>query len=137
MAAATVNVGTPLENATMAPLRISCLLAVCALLHGTVAVGQACRRRELKYGGHAGRKLAGRSFANCSCSSPFLCSALCMARSRCASFNYAKKSATCQLNDATRHDYPANWRKDDGFVYFDGVVTMPNLYASIRKSKVY
>lgn len=38
------------------------------------------------------------------------CAMECFHRKRCASFNFAKESHTCQLNDATHADYPGDFK---------------------------
>ncbi|XP_071801303.1 uncharacterized protein [Asterias amurensis] len=69
----------------------------------------------LPYQQHA---LIGHTFQNQSGTGRIKCMMLCWRQSRCMSFNHNDISGICQLNDASKEEFPESYKQDDGFSYF-------------------
>ena len=48
------------------------------------------------------------------------CMMLCWRHIHCMSFNHNDISAICQLNDASKEEFPESYKQGDGFSYFGG-----------------
>ncbi len=68
--------------------------------------------------------LTGHSFLIYTEVPQFMCSVSCLRHSGCLSFNHNDTNDICQLNNATRGEFPASFIQDDGFSYYgklDGI----------------
>ncbi len=69
---------------------------------------------------HQHHALIGHSFLNQSGTVRIKCMMLCSRHSRCLSFNHNDIKSICQLNDASKEDFPDSYKQDGGFSYFGG-----------------
>ncbi len=67
---------------------------------------------------HQHHALIGHSFLNQSGTNKFQCMTLCSRQSRCLSINHNDINGVCQLNDASKEDFPDSFKQDGGFSYF-------------------
>jgi hypothetical protein len=49
----------------------------------------------------------------------FICMNYCILYSECKSFNFSKEKKICELNNATRREYPDEFMKNDTFAYYE------------------
>lgn len=57
---------------------------------------------------------------------------LCVRHRLCLSFNHDDVSGMCQLNNARKEEFPASYKPDDSFNYFDRVVS--RVYGSVEST---
>ena len=73
--------------------------------------------------------LTGHSFLNQSGTVRMQCMMLCIRHRVCLSFNHNDIGGMCQLNDARKEEFPESYKRDDGFSYFDRLVS--RVYGSV------
>ncbi|XP_033641624.1 ficolin-2-like [Asterias rubens] len=80
-----------------------------------------CQRFETEMVFHSAnnRGMVNHTFQTKMVSSPVLCGRDCSSIPQCTSFNYNKIEGFCELNNATRMIYPADFVEIQGTVYYD------------------
>ncbi|XP_071785294.1 uncharacterized protein [Asterias amurensis] len=113
---------------------MSLLVAIAMILlmmtHESLAAVSSCLRSHGRlFDRSRSHMLTGHSFLNQSGTVLTQCEMLCVRHRMCLSFNHDDIGGMCQLNDARKEDFPEIYKRDDGFSYFDRLVS--RVYGSL------